>query len=99
MICNKWDVVVVPFPFVDSKKIKPRPALVLSNKEFNANNNHAIMAMITTGRNTSWYKDFIIKDLDPTGLKVNSLIRGKICTLDNRLISKKIGKLSTRDTK
>jgi len=28
MIFKPWDVVVVPFPFVDKKVSKPRPALV-----------------------------------------------------------------------
>ena len=35
MICSRYDVATVPFPFVDRLKTKKRPAVVLSNKEFN----------------------------------------------------------------
>ena len=35
-IYERFDVVVVPFPFVDSPTTKPRPALVLSTRAFNA---------------------------------------------------------------
>ena len=97
MICDRWDVVVVPFPFVDNKQSKPRPVLVLSKKSFNSRNAHTIMAMITTGGGTSWSNDVLIKDLDKCGLKSSSLIRSKLFTLDNRFISKKIGKLSKKD--
>ena len=42
-ICERFDVVVVPFPFVDSPTTKPRPALVLSTRAFNAA--HAVANM------------------------------------------------------
>jgi len=47
MIYSRYDVVTVPFPFVDRPKTKKRPAVVLSNMEFNKSN-HTILAMITT---------------------------------------------------
>ncbi len=99
MICELWDIVVVPFPFVDSAKVKPRPALVLSNEAFNSNNGHTIMSMITTGSNRSWYSDVVITELEKTGLNVSSVVRPKIFTLDNRFIKKKIGHLSSKDVR
>ena len=56
MICSRNDVVVVPFPFVDKPKTKKRPALVLSNLDFNKSG-HTILAMITTKQHPSWPGD------------------------------------------
>jgi len=97
IICNKWDIAVVPFPFVDSRKAKPRPALVLSDRKFNAGNNHAVLAMITTGTAIGWVNDIKISQLKGTGLDVASVVRLKIFTLDSRLIKKIIGTLSSKD--
>ena len=46
MTYEQWDVVVVPFPFVNSLKSKPRPVLVLNNASFNLQTGHYIAAMI-----------------------------------------------------
>lgn len=99
MICNLWDIVVVPFPFVEGTHAKPRPALVLSQKNFNEANHHTVLAMITTGANTSWKSDIHISRIQPTGLQTDSVIRMKIFTLDNRLLCKIIGNLHMNDQK
>ena len=91
------DIIVVPFPFVDSPHAKPRPALVLSSAQFNDDNHHTICAMITTASNTNWVSDTAIKKLSTTGLHVASVVRPKLFTLDNILIKKKIGSLSKSD--
>ena len=39
------DVVIVRFPFVDHPVPKPRPALVISNRDFNTANDHTILAL------------------------------------------------------
>ena len=57
MIYKKFDIIVVPFPFVDSILSKPRPAIVLSNEEFQKRNRHVHLGMITTARNTQWKDD------------------------------------------
>lgn len=93
MICNSGDIVVVPFPFVDNANVKSRPALVVSSKTFNEEQDHSIMVMITTGAATRWKSDIEITDLKLAGLPVKSFIRLKFFTLDNRLIKKTIGKL------
>lgn len=96
-IYDQWDVVVVPFPFTDSIKSKPRPALVLSSSEFNLQNQHSVMAMITRAAQTKWFNDIEIQDEKSIGLNGRSFIRLKIFTLDNRLIKKKIGQLAKTD--
>ncbi|MCE3232410.1 MAG: type toxin-antitoxin system PemK/MazF family toxin [Rickettsiaceae bacterium] len=97
MSYKKWDVVVVPFPFSDSSKMKPRPALVVSNANFNGRTNYSILAMITTASNTEWYNDVLITDLKISGLPVASVVRFKLFSLDNRVIIKKIGEVSRKD--
>jgi len=93
-----FDIVVVPFPFVDSEKSKRRPAVVLSSAtHFNNKIDHSIMAMITSARNEPWPLDYLIDDLKSTGLSKPSLVRMKFFTLDHRLILEKIGKLSKKD--
>jgi mRNA interferase MazF len=93
-----FDIVVVPFPFVDSNKSKRRPAIILSSdKNFNSSVSHSVMAMITSARNVPWPLDVPIKDLSASGLPKPSVIRMKFFTLDHRLILEKIGSLATKD--
>ena len=96
MICNRFDVVVVPFPFTDKPDAKKRPALVLSNAAFNRSN-HTILAMITTKQHPPWPGDSLIRDYETAGLKIPCLVRLKLFTLDNRLILRKIGHLTHND--
>lgn len=49
MTFERFDVVVVPFPFTDVDAVKRRPALVISNAQtFNRSVGHSAIAMITT---------------------------------------------------
>ena len=96
MICNRFDIVVVPFPFIDRPDTKKRPALVLSNTDFNGSN-HTILAMITTKQYPPWPGDSQIQNYTTAGLNVPCLVRLKLFTLDNRMILKKIGHLTRND--
>lgn len=98
MTYKPFDVVVVPFPFTDIKANKRRPALILSSDEkFNKTRGHAVLAMITSQKNPDWPLDTTITDNRQAGLKAPSKVRMKLFTLDNRLIVKKIGKLTVKD--
>lgn len=97
MIFERFDVVVVPFPFVDSPKRRPRPALVLSSAAFGHANGHSILAMITRGIATRWPSDRPIGDLAATGLRHPSVVRWKLFTLDHRVITRRIGSLAASD--
>lgn len=93
-----FDVVVVPFPFTDRLTEKRRPALVLSaGGRFNAVAGHAVMAMITSARHSSWPLDVGISDLHSAGLPAASLVRMKLFTLDRRLVIRKAGALHPVD--
>jgi len=97
MIFDRFDLVVVPFPFVDSPRIEPRPALVLSNRGFNQANGHTVLAMVTRATHTRWPSDHEIEELGPTGLRDPSVVRFKLFTLDNRILQRRIGRLVDPD--
>lgn len=100
MTYERFDVVVVPFPFTDSAASKRRPALVLSNeKAFNLPAGHSVMVMITSAGNAAWPFDVAISDGNAAGLTAASLVRMKLFTLDNRYILRCIGQLSASDRK
>ena len=98
MTFERYDVVVVPFPFTDRKRAKRRPALVLSTAaRFNRLAGHSVMAMITSAQNAAWPLDVPIGDLVAAGLPASSLVRMKLFTLDHRLVLRKAGHLAGAD--
>lgn len=95
---NRFDIVVLPFPFSDDiGKNKRRPAVILSSDAFNSRSQHVIIAMIATAKKSAWPFDFTLMDLTPTGLEVPCIIRMKLFTADKKLISQKAGHLSDPD--
>jgi mRNA interferase MazF len=96
-IFDRWTVVIVPFPFVDSLGAKPRPALVLSPRDFNRVNGHTIYAMITRGLGVTWPSDVSIERYREAGLPAPSVVRWKLFTLDNRIIERSLGLLTQDD--
>ncbi len=98
MTFNAFDVVVVPFPFTDRATTKRRPALILSDAQaYNRPVGQAVMAMITSAKNSDWPLDFEIQDLDAAGLPSASIVRMKLFTLDEQLIIRKAGTLGETD--
>jgi len=98
VICDSWDVVVVPFPFIEKGATKRRPALVVSKRTFNKAG-HSVLAMITTKAHPKWPGDTELSEYAEAGLHMRCIVRLKIFTLDNRLILKRIGHLSKVDAK
>ena len=100
MTFNAFDIVVVPFPFTDKTTSKRRPALILSDTQaFNLQVGQAVMAMITSAKNSEWPLDIDIQDLDSAGLPAPSMIRMKLFTLDEGLVIRKAGTLAKPDQK
>lgn len=98
MTFEAFEVVVVPFPFIDRTTTKRRPALVLSDaKAFNRQVGQSVLAMITSAKNSDWPLDVEIKDLDSAGLPSASVVRMKLFTLDDQLVIRKAGALAQKD--
>jgi mRNA interferase MazF len=97
---DRFEVVVVPFPFTDRTQLKRRPALILSSHAaFNRKAGHSVMAMITSAHNPPWPLDVPITDLTAAGLPAPSVVRMKLFTLDHRFVIAKRGALSGNDRK
>jgi mRNA interferase MazF len=97
MICDHWQVVAVPFPFMERPAVKRRPALVISTKEFNTANDHSVMAMITSAMLDQWPSDYWIAKPKEAGLNQNCYVRWKVFTLPNIMIVKAVGELAADD--
>jgi len=94
---NPFDVVVVPFPFTEKLAEKRRPALIVSSNTFNKQHDHLILAMITTAKNSIWRSDIQLHDWKSANLIVPCKVRFKLFTLDQKLITMRLGCLSHQD--
>ena len=95
---DRFDVVVVPFPFTDKTAVKRRPALVLSHSAaFSQQAGHSVMAMITSATEHAWPHDVLLTELKTAGLSVPCCVRFKLFTMDNRLVLRKAGRLAKAD--
>lgn len=96
MICEPYDVVVVPFPFTDRDFSKRRPALVVSSTGFNRGHAQLVLAMITSTK-SEWPSDVILDAWGDANLSVPCKVRFKLFTLDRTMIIRKLGILSLGD--
>lgn len=97
MTYERFDVVVVPFPFTDRRSTKRRPAVVISDADFGAANEASVMAMVTSAKHSRWKLDLEIADLASAGLVSPCVVRLKLFTLDHRLVLRRSGALAARD--
>ena len=95
--CNKWDVVLVSFPFTDFSSDKRRPALIISPDAYN-NGRDVIIAFVTSQMNlVRRFGDYPIRQWRAAGFPKESMVRMKIATIDKSIIVKKLGVLSNED--
>jgi mRNA interferase MazF len=97
VICERHDVVLVPFPFVDLPVTKQRPVVAVSGASFNRINGSTVFAMITTASGQKWPVDHPITDLKGAGLLHSCVVRWRLVTLPNSLILKRLGHLGSAD--
>jgi mRNA interferase MazF len=92
MTFERYDIVVVPFPFTDRASTIRRPALVLSDPTpFGAETGQCLLAMITRAARSAWSFDVAITDPASAGLSKGGVIRMKLFTLDQSLVLRRIG--------
>lgn len=97
VICDKYQVVVLPFPFAEVPVVKRRPAVVISGMQFNTENRSTLVAMITSSTRETWPSDVLIDDRQSAGIKVPCRVRWRMTTVPNDLILKSIGVLQGMD--
>lgn len=97
VICERYAVVVLPFPFTEIPAVKRRPAVVISSSAFNRENGSSLVAMITSSTKKDWPSDVVIEDRQSAGLNVACRVRWRLATVPNDLIAKSIGSLTGMD--
>ena len=98
MTFERFDIVVVPFPFTDRTSTIRRPALVLSAADpFGRETGQCLLAMITRAARSVWPYDVPLSDLASTGLRVAGVVRMKLFTLDASLVLRRLGTLGEAD--
>ena len=93
---KQGDVILIPFPFTDFSTFKQRPAVIISASRFNSSTGDVIIAAITSHIHTKSKFDYVLNSREQKtgGLPLPSAVKvGKIITLDQRLIRKRIGHL------
>ena len=96
-LVNKWDVVLLSFPFTDLSATKVRPAVVVSPDNYNQTSQDVVVVLITTNTSRRGAFDLLLEKSHPeflqTGLRYDSAIRiDKVFTLNRRLIVKALGR-------
>jgi mRNA interferase MazF len=80
---DRYDVVSVPFPYIDRAAQERRPAVVISDPELETRFGLLWVLMITAAENRSWYGDVPIPDHRAAGLPIPSIVRPtKIATVE-----------------
>jgi mRNA interferase MazF len=97
---RRWDIISVPFPFIEGHATKRRPALVVSTDVFHRAHGACFGAMITTARHMRDLRadDIEIADLGAAGLQQACVIRvARLATFEWGDQIRRIGKLHSRE--
>jgi mRNA interferase MazF len=97
---RRWDIVSVPFPFVEGHATKRRPALVVSTDAFHRAHNACFGAMITTARDMRDMRpdDIEIAELSAAGLPRPCVIRlARLATFEWSDLIRRAGTLHRRE--
>lgn len=89
MTCSRNDVVLLPIPFTDLTSRKVRPAIVIGRNGVDL----FLVPISSVLSNT----DFLLNEWRTAGLNVASGVKGQISTVEDRLVVKIVGRLSTPD--
>ena len=82
---ERYDIVSVPFPYVERAVLARRPALVVSAPSLEDRLGLLWVLMITAAENRAWDDDIEIADHRSMGLPIASIIRPtKIATVEAR---------------
>lgn len=92
------DIVLVPFPFTNQMTVKQRPAAVVSGRAYNLARPDLVMMAVTSqlrpaeGLGEAWLRNW-----REAGLLKPSAIKPVIATLEQGLVIRKLGMLSSAD--
>jgi mRNA interferase MazF len=92
------DILLVPFPFTDQTASKKRPAIVISTVAYNSARPDVIIMAVTSQLHASTaIGEIWLTEWEQAGLLKPSAIKPVIATLEQSLILKKLGHLTSVD--
>jgi mRNA interferase MazF len=92
------DIVLVPFPFTSQTASKKRPAVVISSRDYNISRPDVVIAAITSQvRPAPKVGEAWVAEWRAAGLFKPSVIKPVLATVEQSLIIRKMGSLSTAD--
>ena len=92
MSFSRNEVVLLPIPFTDLTSRKVRPAVVIGQSS------HGADLFVVPISSQLQNVDLILQDWHAAGLNVRCGIKSQIATIEDRLVVKSVGNLSTQDT-
>ena len=98
MTYKKWDVVAVPFPFIEGTEAKKRPALIVSSEILRAGHGLYWAMMITTAKAGVRADDIRVGNSVGAGLPVDCVIRpSRMTTLGESQIERRVGSIGPKE--
>jgi mRNA interferase MazF len=92
------DVVLVPFPFTSQATSKQRPAVIVSNSDYNRTKPDVVLMAITSQfRPSPALGEVWLQDWQAAGLIKPSAVKPVFATLEQALVIRRLGALSARD--
>jgi mRNA interferase MazF len=92
------NIVLVPFPFTDQSASKKRPAVVVSNRAYNAVRlDVVVMAVTSQLRPMPALGDVWINQWQQAGLLKPSAVKPVFATIEQRLVIRQLGTLQPAD--
>ena len=91
MPCSRNEVVLLPIPFTDLSSSKVRPAIVVGRGTWPGD---LFVVPVTSQLENA---DMALTRWAEAGLNVPSGVKGQICTIEDRLVRKVVGRISDPD--
>lgn len=92
------DVVLVPFPFTNQSGTKKRPAVVVSNSNYNTHRRDLIIMAITSQmRQPLGFGEALVADWQTAGLIKPSVFKPVFTTIEQALVLQTMGMLNNTD--
>jgi mRNA interferase MazF len=91
MPCLRNEVVLLPIPFTDLSSSKVRPAIVVGRGTWPGD---LFVVPVTSQLGNA---DLTLSRWAEAGLNVPSGVKGQLCTIEDRLVRKVVGRISDQD--
>jgi len=94
---RRGDVIAVPYDYSDLTSGKVRPAVIVSSDAYNLARPDVVAAGISSQIAKAGQYDHILTHWAAAGLRYPSLVRGRLLTIEQSLIRRAVGRLTSAD--